>query len=145
MKKSTKTPWMPAPKYGKSLEGFTINLIVRDIKRSLQFQTEVLGANIVYEDEDFAVLDGYGGEWMLHVDHTYEDHPLLGLLGGEVQRGAGVELRLHGCSPDQAAEKAKELGFHILAPPIDKPHGLREAYILDEDGYIWVPDLPLEK
>jgi hypothetical protein len=27
----------------------------------------------------------------------------------------------------------------ILAPPLDKPHGLREAYILCENGYVWVP------
>ena len=24
----------------------------------------------------------------------------------------------------------------------DKPHGLREAYILDPDGYCWVPGRP---
>ena len=25
--------------------------------------------------------------------------------------------------------------------PTNKPHGLREAYILDGDGYVWVPDV----
>jgi catechol 2,3-dioxygenase-like lactoylglutathione lyase family enzyme len=143
MKKSTKKPWMPAAAYSKSMQGFSINLIVSDIDNALRFQKEVLGAEIVYEDEDFAVLQGYGGEWMLHVDHTYDGHPLLAMLGDDVQRGAGVELRLHGCDPDSATEKAKDLGFHILAPPKDKPHGMREAYILDSDGYIWVPDRPL--
>ena len=25
---------------------------------------------------------------------------------------------------------------------MDKPHGLREAYLVDVDGYVWVPDVP---
>ena len=29
-----------------------------------------------------------------------------------------------------------------LAEAADKPHGLREAFIFDEDGYLWVPDIP---
>ena len=31
------------------------------------------------------------------------------------------------------------LGHHVLAEAADKPHGLRESYILDPDGYCWVP------
>jgi len=34
----------------------------------------------------------------------------------------------------------------LLAPiavAADKPHGRREAYIRDPDGYIWVPDVPV--
>jgi len=30
-----------------------------------------------------------------------------------------------------------------LAGALDKPHGLREAYIIDQDGYLWVPGVPL--
>jgi hypothetical protein len=30
-----------------------------------------------------------------------------------------------------------------LAGALDKPHGLREAYIIDQDGYLWVPGIPL--
>jgi hypothetical protein len=30
----------------------------------------------------------------------------------------------------------------VLQAPADKPHGLREAYILDPDGYCWVPGRP---
>ena len=58
-------------------------------------------------------------------------------------RGVGVELRLHGCDPDAAQERARARGEIILAEAIDKPHGLREAYLIDPDGYIWVPDVPL--
>jgi hypothetical protein len=26
---------------------------------------------------------------------------------------------------------------------MDKPHGLREAVLVDEDGYVWVPGVAL--
>ena len=81
MKLRTGEPWMPAPQYGRSLCGLTVNLLVRDVDRAAAFQTEVLGAELVYSDPDFAVLSHRGHQWMLHADHTYGDHPLLGLTG----------------------------------------------------------------
>ena len=120
--------WMPADEYGRSLSGLGVNLLVADVARALRFQTAVLGA--------------FSAEWMFHADHTYHDHPLRGSLTPELARGIGVELRLHGCDPDAAERHARELGYTVLAGAIDKPHGLREAYLLDADGYLWVPDLP---
>ena len=134
-------PWMSASDYGRSLRGLTINLLVQNIDSALVFQREVLRAEVIYSDPDFAVLQGYGAEWMLHADHAYDGHPMAGLLPGEGQRGAGMELRLHGCDPDAAQVAAQRLGFRVLAAAADKPHGLREAYILDAQGYIWVPDI----
>jgi catechol 2,3-dioxygenase-like lactoylglutathione lyase family enzyme len=121
----------------------TVNLLVKDIERALLFQEEVLGAAVVYSDPDFAVLRGYGGEWMMHADHTYQDHPLQRVITTLEKRGQGLELRLHGCDPDKAVAAARKLNFSVLVEATDKPHGLREAYILDADGYIWVPDTPI--
>ena len=135
-------PWRSAADYGRSLRGMSVNLLVYDIKRAVEFQTEVLGALAVYSDPDFAVMKGFGAEWMLHADHTYSTHPLGGSLNGSLVRGVGVELRLHGCDPDAAQERARARGEIILAEAADKPHGLRESYLIDPDGYIWVPDLP---
>ncbi|MDP7604377.1 MAG: hypothetical protein QF546_11120 [Alphaproteobacteria bacterium] len=42
-----------------------------------------------------------------------------------------------------AEAAARERDFVVLAGAMDKPHGLREAYILDNSGYLWVPDVPL--
>jgi len=136
-------PWMAADDYGRSLKGFGVNLLVRDMDRALAFQTGVLRADVVYADPDFAVLKGYGADWMLHADHTYRDHPLSGSLTDDLPRGVGVELRLHGCDPDEAEARAVKLGYTVLAGAMDKPHGLRESYLLDEDGYLWVADIPL--
>ena len=144
-KRRVGVPWMSAVDYGRSLRGMSINLLVYDIKRAVEFQTEVLGAVAVYSDPDFAVMKGFGAEWMLHADHTYSNHPLGGSLNGSLARGVGIELRLHGCDPDAAQERARARGEIILAEATDKPHGLREAYLIDPDGYIWVPDVPFSE
>ena len=140
--KRTGTPWMPADDYGRGLSGLGVNLLVSDVAASVEFARAVLGAGVVYADADFAVLQHGDTQWMLHADHTYEGHPLHGFVAHLVGRGAGAELRLHDCDPDNAEAAARATGYTVLAGAVDKPHGLREAYILDPDGYCWVPDIP---
>jgi catechol 2,3-dioxygenase-like lactoylglutathione lyase family enzyme len=142
MKLRTGEPFMPADKYGRTLAGLTVNLLVRSVEDAVRFEREVLGAEVVYADPDFAVMRGYGSEWMLHADHTYEDHPLRQRIEGDSLRGSGIELRVHGCDPDAAVQKARALGFAVMKDPIEKGHGLREAHIVDADGYVWVADVP---
>jgi catechol 2,3-dioxygenase-like lactoylglutathione lyase family enzyme len=141
--------FMPAEEYGRSLQGLGINLLVRDVTRSVAFARDVLGASVAYADKDFAVLRYANGptraEWMLHSDGTYHSNPLLGLIGDAQVRGVGVEIRLYHCDPDAAVERAKAHGHHVLSEAADKPHGLREAYILDPDGYCWVPGVHKKK
>ena len=143
MKLATQPPWMPAPEYGRRLRGLGVNLIVRDILAALSFQSEVLAAEILHNDPDFAAMQAFGAEWMLHADHTYNNHSVNGILNDRPARGIGVELRLYGRNPDDAEAKARALGCDVLAGSLDKPHGLREAYIIDQDGYLWVPSVPL--
>jgi uncharacterized glyoxalase superfamily protein PhnB len=133
--------FMSAPDYGRSLEGFGVNLLVRAIAPAVAFQTEVLGAEAVYQDKDFAVLAYGGHQWMLHADHTYHSNPLLGLVGDGAVRGAGVELHLYGVDPDAAEGRATAAGHAVLQSAADKPHGLREAYLVDPDNYVWVVSL----
>lgn len=135
--------FMPAEEYGRSLQGLGINLLVRDVTRSVAFARDVLGASVAYADKDFAVLRYACGptraEWMLHSDGTYHSNPMLGLIGDAQVRGVGVEIRLYHCDPDATVERARAHGHHVLSEAADKPHGLRESYILDPDGYCWVP------
>ena len=138
-------PWLSAVEYAKQLSGMGINLLVSDIQKAIMFHKKVLNVEAIYSDADFAVLKGYQSEWMLHADHTYDGHPFLTEISLDQGRGKGIELRLHGCDPDKAQENAKRLGFNILAEVNDKNHGLREVYILDQDGYVWVPDIPISQ
>jgi len=138
--------FMPADEYGRSLKGLGINLLVKDVPRSVAFGRDVLGATVAFADKDFAVLKYVHGrtaaEWMLHSDGSYHSNPLLGLLEDSAVRGLGIEVRLYDCDPDAAVARAKAHGHHVLQEATDKPHGLREAYILDPDGYCWVPGRP---
>ncbi len=135
--------FMSAGDYGRSLRGMGVNLLVADMARALRFQTEVLGLAPVYHDKSFAVLRHGGSEWMLHADHSYHSHPLLGLVGDGALRGAGCELRLYALDPDLAEARCRAAGFSVLAPAADKPHGQREAFLVDADGYVWVPGVPI--
>ncbi|MEM1044838.1 MAG: VOC family protein [Pseudomonadota bacterium] len=144
MKKSAIEPWMPADEYGRSLRsGLSINLLVRDVGVSTAFLHSVFGMKIVYADDDFAVMRTSGSDFMLHADHTYRDHPMTGVISDAPARGQGAELRLYGIDPDAAEAAARSADSVILAGAMDKPHGQREAYIIDPDGYVWVPGIPL--
>ncbi len=145
MKLRTGDPWMPAPEYSATLKALTLNILVREIAPALQFAQDVLGAEVVYSDPDFAVVSGYGAEWMLHADHTYDKHPMGRTVAQSGPRGTGVEFRLHGCDPDKAEAAARKGGYELLSPATDKGHGTREAFIRDQDGYIWVPDVLLSR
>ena len=136
-------PWMSGSDYGRSLSGLSLNLLVGEIESAVTFAQEVLKAQVVYSDPDFAVLSGYGVEWMLHADHTYDKHPMGDTISNGSVRGAGVELRLHGCDPELAEQAALKNGYKVLSPATDMGHGLRESYIQDQDGYVWVPDVLL--
>ncbi len=130
---------MASDDYGRSLAGVGVNLLVRDVARSCAFLEEVLGLEAVYSDTDFAVLRHDRHDIILHADHTYSEHPLLALTGDGALRGAGVELRLYGIDPDAAEARARARGDVVFAETRDKAHGLRECYLADSDGYIWVP------
>ena len=80
---------------------------------------------------------------MFHADETYHANPLSGILAGAEARGVGVELRVYGRDPDIAEEIARTGGWTVLAGSLDKPHGLREAMILDDEGYLWIPSVHL--
>ena len=76
MKLRTGQPWMSGADYGRSLSGFGVNLLVRAVAPAVAFHRSVLGATVVYEDPDFAVIRHGSSEIMLHADHTDDHHPI---------------------------------------------------------------------
>jgi len=132
-----------AEDFGKSLRGIGLNLLVRDVPGQCAFLEAVFGMRSHQVTADFAIVT-YGNQvFQLHADGTYHANPLLGLLPENPPRGAGVEIRLYNTDPDEAAKRAQAAGATLLQSPTEKPHGLREAYILCENGYAWVPSRPL--
>ena len=129
--------WMTPAAYAATMQGLTVNLLYRDVVAAVPFHTQVLGARAEYVCEDFAAFTFREAAWMLHGDHTYDRHPLYSMLTAEGGRGA--ELRLRDRDPDLACAAASRLGCRILEAATDKPHGTREAFILDGEGYLWAP------
>jgi len=135
--------FMPADEYGRQLPKFSINLLVRNISRSLPFYSDVLGATVRYSDNDFAAMRLLDWDFMLHADHSYDHHPLFERVNNVTERGAGAEFRILGIDPDEVERRARSAGSTILHEAKDFPHGWREVSVADPDGYVWVVGVPL--
>jgi len=132
-----------AAEYGRSLSGLSLNLLVRDIERSLPFYTEVLQLTDRHHDPDFAALGRDGVRLMLHADHTYAAQPWAPRLAEPGKRGLGAEIRILGIDPDAAEKRARERGYTVLLGSKDWPHGWRDVVLEDPDGYTFAVGVPL--
>ncbi|MCX7558356.1 glyoxalase [Sulfitobacter sp. F26204] len=130
---------LDAETFGASLRGMGLNLLVRDVAAEVTFLETVFGMKAFQPTTDFAIMTYADQVFQLHSDSTYHSNPLLGLLPENPPRGGGIEIRLYDSDPEAACTRAEVVGGTVLQPPTDKPHGLREAYILCENGYAWVP------
>ena len=131
-----------AEDFGASLRGIGLNLLVRDVLAEVAFLSGVFQMTAHRVSTDFAIMAYSGQVFQLHSDATYHANPMVTLLPENPPRGAGMEIRLYDTDPELAAARAIDHGAHILQPPTNKPHGLREAYILCENGYVWVASQP---
>ncbi|MCZ4354365.1 glyoxalase [Roseovarius aestuarii] len=132
-----------AAEFGASLRGIGLNILVRDVPRQVAFLTGLFDMIAHQVTADFAILMYHRQVIQVHSDGTYHSNPLLGLLPESGARGAGAEIRLYETDPDVVEAKAESLGGYVLHPATDKPHGLRECYVLCENGYAWVASRPL--
>ena len=130
-------PWMPGFRYSALLTPISLNLLVTDVEKAVQFYQDVLQAEVHYWDVDFAAMRVSAVEVMLHADHTHTEHEWHENLVGGAARGVGAQIRLLGLDPDEAVKRARQHEAQVVAEPQDKGHGWREAYIRDCDGYEW--------
>lgn len=137
--------FLPADEYGRVLPKFSVNLLVRNVARSLSFYCDVLDATVRYTDNDFAAPQIQGTDFMLHADHTYDHHPLHERLQAPGRRGPGTELRVLGVDPDAVEARAKLAGAEILQPATDFPHDWWNVMVVDPDGYTWAVGMPLKR
>ena len=94
MKLRKKDPWKSASEYSKDLSGLTINLLVEDIKHTLQFLQKIIKAKIIYQDPDFAAIEVFGSKWCIHSYHTYDNHPYINIIKNSKSKGLGIEIRV---------------------------------------------------
>jgi uncharacterized glyoxalase superfamily protein PhnB len=142
VKKRTGEPWIPAPEYGRALPALSLNLIVRDVARSVSFYRSVLEAEVRYEDPDFAALRVEGVDFMLHADHAYEANPWASVLASDALRGLGAEIRLLGLDPAEVERRASDGGYRVVRGVTTRGHGWQEVMVADPDGYVWAVGTP---
>jgi uncharacterized glyoxalase superfamily protein PhnB len=138
-------PRMSGADYGRSLTGLGFNLIVSDVNQAVHFATQVIQAEVFFRTEVFAAMTLSGHSFMFHLPDSYRGNELHATLVSDAPRGVGIELRCYNVDPDAAEARARALGYTVLAGSLDKPHGLRECMILDEDGFVWIPSRHLPK
>jgi len=134
---------MSAADYGRTLTGLSVNLIVRDIARSIPFYSGVLELRLLYSDEDFAAFEREGVRLQLHADHTYARMPWASRLRDDARRGMGAEIRILGIDPDAAEQRARDGAFTVAVAARDWPHGWRDCVLEDPDGYTFAVGVPL--
>jgi catechol 2,3-dioxygenase-like lactoylglutathione lyase family enzyme len=136
---------MPAAQFGRTLAGISVNLIVRDVAASLPFYTDVLGLKSLYDDPDFAALEGPNGwHMMLHADHTYDRfEPEVARLAAAGKRGTGAEIRINGLDPGEVEARARARGFIVNVPTQTFAHGWRECRLEDSNGYMFAVGAPV--
>lgn len=132
-----------AEDFGQSLRGIGLNILVRDVRATCAFLEDIFRVGVHRLSDDFAIVTYGDGVFQVHSDGTYHQNPLLNLVPENPPRGVGLEIRFYDTDPDNAVALAEARGAMILQAPEDKPHGLREAYILCDNGYAWVPSRPL--
>ena len=116
-----------AAAYGRVLTGMGINLLGSQVADTVRFAETVLGLKTLYADTDFAILQHGGAEWMVHSDAIYYTNPLLGLTGDGALHGVGIELRVYGVDPDEAAARAVAAGHLNCRPRPTSPMACANA------------------
>lgn len=130
-------PWMPGFRYSALLPPLSLNLLVSDVERAVNFYRAVFDAEVHYFDVDFGAMRVGPAEVMLHADHTHEEHAWYPSLASGQPRGIGLQIRLLGINPDEIERRAREFGAQVIAGATDKGHGWREVLVRDPDGYEW--------
>jgi len=134
---------MNAAEYGRTLHGLSLNLIVRDLVRSLPFYTEVLGFRVLHHTGDYAALEREGIHVQLHVDRTYGRMPWAEELASGARRGLGAEFRLLGFDPEAVERAAREHGSVLMPTAVRESHGWRDCVVADPDGYTFAVGMAL--
>jgi len=137
-------PWMPGYRYGALLPPLSLNLIVQNVERSVAFYTAVFQAEVHYFDVDFGAVRVGPVEFMLHADHTHNEHPWYSELAAGARRGIGLQIRVLGIDPDEVEQRARQNNAHIVCGATNKGHGWRETLVRDPDGYEWAVGILIE-
>ncbi|MBK7878553.1 MAG: hypothetical protein IPJ77_23090 [Planctomycetes bacterium] len=123
---------------GARRPGPELRLQVRVLDDALRFAREVLGAEVELAEPGRAIVRRSGAEWTLIADAACANTVMRELAGLVVRRGAGIELVVRGLDPDALEQRARQTGHGVLTASQVAADGVREARVVDRDGYVWL-------
>jgi uncharacterized glyoxalase superfamily protein PhnB len=118
----------------------SVFLYVKDVRRSLEFYNEVVGADILQlhaEQEgapySLAILRIGDFTLMLHPQEAHADEFT------DTRVGVGIHLQLQVADVDQFYQHCMDEGaiLSLSGEPTDQSWGWREFALRDPDGYVW--------
>lgn len=120
----------------------SVFLYVNDVVRSIDFYSEVVGAQIAQVHQDppgegpiaLAVLRLGGFSIMLHPQESTEEDTLA-----DQPVGVGIHLQLRVDDIDAFYQHCLDQGaiLNLSGEPVDQPWGWREFALKDPDGFLW--------
>ena len=115
-----------------------VTIVVKDIERSTQFYTEVLGMQQVARP-DF----GFPGAWFQAGDtqiHLILQSEQSGPAGIGQFQGEDPSVGFHYAfvvdDANIAATQLREMGLEIVVGPRERPDGVIQVYVHDPDGHL---------
>lgn len=120
--------------YVPSTEQLVTEILVRDIKRSLEFYTKV-GFSVLRQEEDFAELAWEEHRLFLAAPSAFHDAPADSQIPSAAPEFPLANLRVMVPNVDDYWSLAQKLGARIIIPIGDRYYGLRDFTIADPDGF----------
>ena len=121
-----------------------ITLFVEDLPRTRLFYQDVLGLEMVFEDDDSTAFDLAGTVInLLRVSAADELIEPAAVGGGDA--GSRFQLTIEVPDVDAACAELAAKGVALVNGPMDRPWGVRTACFADPAGHLWEFAAPLER
>jgi catechol 2,3-dioxygenase-like lactoylglutathione lyase family enzyme len=113
-----------------------ITLFVEDLPATKTFYTDVFGQEVIYEDDESAVIKLKNV--LINLLLTSEAHGLIAPASvAAADAGARALLTIHVNDADAVVAELEQHGVKLINGPVDQPWGRRTAAFADPAGNVW--------
>ena len=113
-----------------------ITLSVEDLEAATQFDREVFGLPVAFEDDDSAVFN-FGNTLVNLLRATAAGELIEPAAVASREVGSRLQLTIEVDDVDAMCADLVSRGVELLNGPMDRPWGVRTASFSDPGGHIW--------